>query len=205
MISATFPYEKKHREVLWRSMAYVDESQGDPIVFLHGNPTSSPRNRRANMTLLASISLLGMGEALILEGSADSTAFEMYIEQILGPSLQAGQIVVMDNLSTHTGTRVRQAISARDANSCSSHPTLPTSHQLRRHSPSGIRRFTLCGSANAGGIAGGDWASPSYHSCAGRSWMVWTLWLPIYGFGYVKNGVILLPGGEQQDKRERSA
>ena len=41
MMSATFPYEKKHREVLGRSMAYVDEGQGDPIVFLHGNPTSS--------------------------------------------------------------------------------------------------------------------------------------------------------------------
>ncbi len=54
-----------------------------------------------------------MGEALILEGSADTTAFEIYIEQILAPSLQAGQIVVMDNLSTHTGETVRQAISAR--------------------------------------------------------------------------------------------
>jgi transposase len=54
-----------------------------------------------------------MGEALLLEGSADSIAFERYIEQILVPSLQAGQIVVMDNLSTHTGDKVRQAIEAR--------------------------------------------------------------------------------------------
>jgi len=72
-----------------------------------------PRNRRANITLLASLSLQGMGEALILEGSADSAAFEIYVEQILAPSLQAGQIVVMGNLSTHTGEKVRQAISAR--------------------------------------------------------------------------------------------
>jgi len=69
-----------------------------------------PRNRRANITLLAALSLQGMGEALILEGSADSIAFEIYIEQILAPALQAGQIVVMDNLSTHTGEKVRQAI-----------------------------------------------------------------------------------------------
>jgi transposase len=72
-----------------------------------------PRNRRANITLLASLSLQGMGEALILEGSADGQAFEIYIEQILGPSLQAGQIVVMDNLSTHRGARVRQATEER--------------------------------------------------------------------------------------------
>ena len=72
-----------------------------------------PRNRRATITLLAALSLQGMGEALILEGSADSVAFEIYIEQILAPSLQAGQIVILDNLSTHTGEKVRQAIEAR--------------------------------------------------------------------------------------------
>ena len=54
-----------------------------------------------------------MGEALILEGPADSTAFEIYIEHILVPSLHAGQIVVMDNLSTHTGENVRQALAAK--------------------------------------------------------------------------------------------
>jgi len=72
-----------------------------------------PRNRRANITLLASLSLQGMGEALMLEGPADTIAFEIYIEQVLAPSLQAGQIVIIDNLSTHTGERIRQALSAR--------------------------------------------------------------------------------------------
>lgn len=72
-----------------------------------------PRNRRANVTLLASLSLQGMGEALILEGSADSHVFELYIEQVLSPSLEPGQIVVMDNVSIHTGEKVRQAIEAR--------------------------------------------------------------------------------------------
>ena len=41
MISAAFPYQKKRKPVLELEMAYVDEGQGDPIVFLHGNPTSS--------------------------------------------------------------------------------------------------------------------------------------------------------------------
>jgi haloalkane dehalogenase len=41
MISATFPYQKKHQEVLGRKMAYVEVGSGDPIVLLHGNPTSS--------------------------------------------------------------------------------------------------------------------------------------------------------------------
>ncbi|SRR5258708_5510513 len=41
MISATFPYSKKRQTVLGQEMAYVEVGSGDPIVFLHGNPTSS--------------------------------------------------------------------------------------------------------------------------------------------------------------------
>jgi haloalkane dehalogenase len=40
-ISAAFPYKKKRRRVLDREMAYVEVGEGDPIVLLHGNPTSS--------------------------------------------------------------------------------------------------------------------------------------------------------------------
>src|SRR5215467_8557163 len=39
--SAAFPYQKQRRRVLGREMAYVEVGQGDPIVLLHGNPTSS--------------------------------------------------------------------------------------------------------------------------------------------------------------------
>ncbi len=41
MISAAFPYQKQRRRILGREMAYVEVGQGDPIVLLHGNPTSS--------------------------------------------------------------------------------------------------------------------------------------------------------------------
>lgn len=41
MISAAFPYQKKRKTVLGLEMAYVEEGQGDPIIFLHGNPTFS--------------------------------------------------------------------------------------------------------------------------------------------------------------------
>ena len=72
-----------------------------------------PRNTGVNTTLVASLSLEGLGEAVILEGAADGLAFEAYIEQMLAPSLRAGQTVVMDNLSIHQGERVRQAIEAK--------------------------------------------------------------------------------------------
>jgi haloalkane dehalogenase len=41
MISAKFPYDKKRMSVLGQNMAYIEVGAGDPIVFLHGNPTSS--------------------------------------------------------------------------------------------------------------------------------------------------------------------
>jgi transposase len=72
-----------------------------------------PRNRGKNTTLIAALSLKGMGAALILEGSTTTTAFELYVEQVLAPSLHAGQIVIMDNLRAHKSERVRTAIEAK--------------------------------------------------------------------------------------------
>ncbi|MDT8399541.1 MAG: haloalkane dehalogenase [Pseudomonadales bacterium] len=40
-ISPDFPYESHYVEVLGSRMHYVDEGEGDPILFIHGNPTSS--------------------------------------------------------------------------------------------------------------------------------------------------------------------
>lgn len=77
---------------------------------VHG---SVPRNRGKNTTLLASLSLTGVGACMIIEGAVNARAFEAYIEHILAPSLSAGQIVVLDNLSVHKGARVRQLIEAR--------------------------------------------------------------------------------------------
>jgi len=41
MINANMPYEKQYRDVLGKRIAYVEVGEGDPIVLLHGNPTSS--------------------------------------------------------------------------------------------------------------------------------------------------------------------
>jgi transposase len=74
---------------------------------------SIPRNRRKNLTLLASLSLAGIGETMIIEGAANAEIFEIYIEQILAPSLKEGQVVILDNLSIHKRQRVRKLIEAR--------------------------------------------------------------------------------------------
>ena len=69
-----------------------------------------PRNRAKNTTLLASMSVRGMGPCLTVEGAMTKVAFETYVEQVLVPSLRAGQVVILDNLSSHKGDRVRKLI-----------------------------------------------------------------------------------------------
>jgi transposase len=74
---------------------------------------SVPRNWKTNVTLLASMSLEGMGECLAVEGSTTTAVFETYLEHVLAPTLRPGQVVVMDNLSAHKGSRVRDLIESR--------------------------------------------------------------------------------------------
>ena len=59
---------------------------------------SVPRNRGKNTTLLASMSVEGMGPSVAIVGAVDTQAFEAYLEQVLVPYLRPGQVVVMDNL-----------------------------------------------------------------------------------------------------------
>jgi transposase len=72
-----------------------------------------PRNRGKNTTLLASMSLEGMGACLAVEGATTATVFESYIERLLTPTLKRGQIIVVDNLNAHKGERVRELIEER--------------------------------------------------------------------------------------------
>ena len=73
-----------------------------------------PRNRGKNTTLLASMTSGGMGPCTAVVGSTTKAVFETYFERALAPSLRPGQVVVMDNLGTHRGERVRVLVEARD-------------------------------------------------------------------------------------------
>jgi transposase len=75
--------------------------------------TQVPRNRGANTTLLASMSLKGMGPCLAVEGATTARVFEAYVEQVLAPTLRCGQIVVLDNLGAHKSERARELIEER--------------------------------------------------------------------------------------------
>jgi hypothetical protein len=71
---------------------------------------SVPRKRGKVTTLLASISSEGIGPTLAVEGATTAAVFEAYVERVLAPSLEVGQIVVMDKLGAHRPKRVREPI-----------------------------------------------------------------------------------------------
>ncbi len=78
MISAEEHYEKKNVEVLGSKMAYVEAGSGDPVVLLHGNPTSSYLWRNVIPHLeerwrCIAPDLIGMGDSDKLEPSGSES------------------------------------------------------------------------------------------------------------------------------------
>jgi transposase len=72
---------------------------------------SAPRNRGRNLSLLAALTAAGPSEAaLVVEGPVDSNVFLVFVREVLVPSLEAGSIVVMDNLNVHKRPLVRELI-----------------------------------------------------------------------------------------------
>jgi transposase len=76
---------------------------------------SAPRNRGENKTVLASLSLAGVGPTLRFDGPMTTDRFAGYVRHLLAPTLRPGQIVVADNLRAHHSERARAAIEARGA------------------------------------------------------------------------------------------
>ncbi len=119
--AARAAWSEQGRQLESRHLGFVDECSSNlALPPLHARAPRGeravdkvPPNYGANTTLMASLSLQGMGEALVWQGATDASSFEAYIQQVLAPSLQPGQIVVMENLSSHQGEPVRKAIEAR--------------------------------------------------------------------------------------------
>jgi transposase len=67
------------------------------------------------MTILGAISTRGMIATMTIEEATDTEIFLAYLEHVLCPQLRPGDVVVMDNLSSHKVTGVRESIEATGA------------------------------------------------------------------------------------------
>ena len=71
------------------------------------------RNYGENHTLICALSLAGPLAPLVIEGAVNGEFFEWYVRNQLCPTLSPGQVVVMDNLSSHHRASVRTLIEAQ--------------------------------------------------------------------------------------------
>jgi len=76
---------------------------------------SLPSDYGSNYTLIAVLSLEGLQAPWLLEGALNGESFKIYVAQVLAPTLQAGDILVMDNLRTHKVAGIADLLQARGA------------------------------------------------------------------------------------------
>jgi transposase len=104
-------------------LVFIDETWASTAMArTHGR---APRGERLRMgvpfghwkttTFIAGLRLSGMVAPMVLDGPINQRAFEAYVDQILVPELKPGDIVIMDNLSSHKSPAVRTAIEAAGA------------------------------------------------------------------------------------------
>lgn len=120
-----------HRQAWFNSQSALDP---DKLIFIDETGASTKMARRygralrsarceaavphghwKTTTFTAGLRRTGLCAPMILEGAMDGSAFKAYIEQVLVPELRPGDIVIMDNLSTHKMVNVRQAIEGAGA------------------------------------------------------------------------------------------
>jgi transposase len=78
-------------------------------------PGVAPFGHWNTMTFLAALRHDRVEAPWLIKGPINGERFRIYVEQVLVPTLSPGDIVVMDNLGSHKGSAVRQAIRAAGA------------------------------------------------------------------------------------------
>ncbi len=75
----------------------------------------NPAGHWRTLTILGAMTTSGMLASMTVEAPTDREVFLAYVEHVLCPRLKPGQIVVMDNLSSHKVAGVRELIEAAGA------------------------------------------------------------------------------------------
>jgi len=120
------------RRLAWRSwsktvepgrLVFIDETwaktnmtrlrgrapQGERLI------AKTPHGHWKTTTLIGALGIEGMRCATVVDGAINGEVFEAFVEQVLVPELRPGDIVIMDNLSSHKRERVRELVEAAHA------------------------------------------------------------------------------------------
>jgi len=75
----------------------------------------TPHGHWKTSTLIAALGIEGVRCSTVVDGAVNADIFEAFVERVLVPELREGDIVVMDNLSSHKRARTRERIEAAGA------------------------------------------------------------------------------------------
>jgi transposase len=111
------------RKVVRRRLVFLDESGAQThMKRLYGRTVKGkrladtmPGGHWRTTTMISAIRTGGVATAMVTEGATDATVFRGFVEHFLAPVLKRGDIVVMDNLSSHKVGGVREAIESAGA------------------------------------------------------------------------------------------
>jgi len=101
-------------------LVFIDETWASTnMARLHGRAPKGERLRAGipqghwkTTTFVAGLRLTGLMATMVLDGPINREAFQAYVEQLLVRELKPGDIVIMDNLSSHKGPAIRHASDA---------------------------------------------------------------------------------------------
>jgi transposase len=71
---------------------------------------STPASNWSTTTMMAALGAGGADAPFVLDGAMDGDAFGVYVERVLAPTVRPGDVVVMDNLSTHRNKKARAVL-----------------------------------------------------------------------------------------------
>jgi transposase len=69
---------------------------------------SVPRNYGEQTSVISAIGLDGISATMTVEGAVDTLVFNKYVEEVLRPCLQAGDILILDNLGAHKASVIEE-------------------------------------------------------------------------------------------------
>jgi transposase len=116
-------WAKAQKSVPHHRFLFIDESGAKTNMTrlygrgLRGNRVycNVPNGRWETTTMIAAIGRNGPQAPWVVEGPMDGEVFTVWAQQVLAPTLEPGDIVVMDNLSVHKNKMARKAIEAAGA------------------------------------------------------------------------------------------
>lgn len=75
----------------------------------------TPHGHWKTTTLIAALCVEGICCSTVVDGAVNGDVFESFVEQVLVPELRSGDVVIMDNLSSHKRKRTRMLIESAGA------------------------------------------------------------------------------------------